>query len=104
MRTGFGHTTYPVRTVARSDTRRTGHSSLVAVLVVGLSLLNAVAAPVSGAAISNDHAKVQFIQDEVAQYNAIGTFIGALVKMSNSSTDAQILAVSKPLGVSMNAF
>jgi hypothetical protein len=104
MRSGVGHTIHSDFAIARPDVRRTCRSSLIAVLVVGLSLLGVVAAPVSGAAISQDRAKVQFIQDEFVQYNAIGTFIGGIRKLSNSSTDAQVLAVSKPLGRSLEAF
>jgi hypothetical protein len=73
-------------------------------LVIGLSLLGVVTAPVSGAAISTGRAKVQFIQDEFVQYNAIGTFVGNLQKLPKTPTEAQVRAVAKPLGRSIELF
>ena len=90
--------------IVRSDARRTTRTSLIAILVIGLSLLGVVTAPVSGAAISTGRAKVQFIQDEFVQYNAIGTFVGNLQKLPKTPTEAQVRAVAKPLGRSIEAF
>jgi hypothetical protein len=90
-----------VTTPASAKTR----TSLVVVFVVCLIVgVNVCAVPVSGAAISQDRAKVQFIADEVVEYNAIGNFLDGIQKFSNSTTDAQVLAVSKPLGLSIEAF
>jgi hypothetical protein len=75
--------------------------TLVAGLAIGVSVVNA---PASGAAITKDRAQVQFIQDEFVQYNAVGAFVVGLEKLSNSATKAQVRAVAKPLGLSIEAF
>jgi hypothetical protein len=80
-------------------------STLCAVLVVWLSIgVGIFSAPVAGAAISANRAKVQFIEDEVEQYNAVGAFAINILKLSSSATRAQVRAVSRPLGLSIGTF
>lgn len=104
MRTSVDDTMHTGGEIVRFDLRRRTRSSLIAVLVIGLSLLGGVAAPGAGAAISTGRAKVQFIQDEFVQYNAIGNFVASLQKLPKSPTEAQIRAMTKPLGRSMELF
>jgi hypothetical protein len=61
-------------------------------------------APLAGAAITKDRAQAQFIKEEVTEYNTIGEFIGQVERLTKSSTDAQMQAVSTPLARSIESF